>query len=329
MKYTIISIGGVTRDITFLTNEGILIDNHHDVLRQKLLAFEYGAKIQVKQFYSLFGGGAANAAMNFSRSGFSTACLACVGDDDNGRQIVKHLKEHKIATRLISINKKNTTGLSCILVSKEGERIIFSNRSANNSLEIKIPEKKILRRANWLYLTSLSGDWLASLRSVFALKGPKIAWNPGSLQCQAGLKVLAPFLKRTDILYVNKDEAIEMVISDSKYKTKNEGFLNNTKNLLSILQAAGPKVIVITDGSNGADVYDSVNFYHQNIFKEKKRVDMTGVGDAFNSSFLIGMSLTEGDIQKSLYLGARNTASKIAHFGAQNGLIDLRKLIKK
>jgi len=51
MKYQIITIGGATRDITFFTKEGILIDNHRDVLRQKLLAFEYGAKIRVDRFH--------------------------------------------------------------------------------------------------------------------------------------------------------------------------------------------------------------------------------------------------------------------------------------
>jgi len=41
MKYDIITIGGATEDITFYTKEGVLIDNKKDVLRQKLLAFEY------------------------------------------------------------------------------------------------------------------------------------------------------------------------------------------------------------------------------------------------------------------------------------------------
>jgi len=328
MKYQIISIGGATRDITFFTDEGILIDNHHDILRQKLLAFEHGAKIQVKQLHNLFGGGATNSAINFAHSGFKVACLACVGDDDSGRQIIEHLKNNKIFTELIAVDKKHHTGLSCILVAKRGERIIFSNRSANNNLDIKAREKNILKEANWLYLTSLSGDWLKVIKNIFSFRGPKMAWNPGSLQCQAGLKVLAPFLKKTNILCVNKDEAIELVISDPHYKNKNKKFLNTIKNLLVILKKFGPEIVVITDGSNGADAYDGQNFYHQGIFKERKRVDMTGVGDAFNSSFTIGLALTKGNIQKSLYLGAKNTASKIAHFGAQNGLIDLRNLIK-
>lgn len=329
MKYKIISIGGATRDITFFTKEGILIDNHRDILRQKLLAFEYGAKIQVDNFHNLFGGGATNSAINFARSGFKTACLVCVGDDDSGQQIIKHLKNNKISTELVVVKKNKETGLSCILVSEGGERIIFSNRLANSDLKIEAREKGLLEKSEWLYVASLSGGWLSVARKIFSVSGPKIAWNPGSLQYQAGIKVLAPFLKRTNILCVNKDEAIELVLSDTTYHGKHPDFLNDVKNLLLILKQTGPEIVVITDGANGADAYNGKNFYHQGIFREKKRIDMTGVGDAFNSSFVIGMSLTKGNIRKSLYLGAKNTASKIAHFGAQNGLVDLRKLIKK
>lgn len=125
---------------------------------------------------------------------------------------------------------------------------------------------------------------------------------------------------------MNKDEAIELVLSDERYAKKKAAFLNNIENLLVILKEAGPKMVLITSGSDGADVYDGNKFYHQAIFKEKKRVDITGVGDAFNSSFIAGLELTGGNIKKSLVMSAKNAASKIAHFGAQGGLLDLRRM---
>lgn len=326
MKYQIITIGGATRDITFLTTDGILIDNHRDVLRQKLLAFEYGAKIKVDRFHSLFGGGAANAAVNFATSGFKTACLARVGADDSGRAIISNLRNHKVATALISSDKRLETGLSFILVATGGERIIFTARAANNDLEINKQEEKLLSQADWLYLASLSGNWMSSARKIFSLNKPKIAWNPGASQYQAGLKKLAPFLKRTSVFCINKDEAIELVLSDSRYRGQSPAFLNSVKNLLVALKATGPEIVLITGGPDGADVYDGKDFYHQDILKEKKRLDITGVGDVFNSSFVAGLKLSGGDIKRALYLGARNTASKIAYFGAQSGLLDLRKV---
>jgi len=328
MIYDIITIGGATRDISFFTNEGILIDNHRDLLRQKLLAFEYGAKLKVDNFYNLFGGGAANAAVNFATSGFKTACLARVGEDNNGRDIINNLRERGVSTKLTRIDKKASTGVSFILVTDSGERIIFTNRSANNDLVIRAEEIKAVRQARNLYIASLSGNWQAVLRSIFKNSSARIAWNPGVSQYQAGLKKLSPFLKKTDVFCVNKDEAIELVLSDARYSNKKPAFLNKVENLLLALYEFGPRLVLITSGKDGADVYDGQSFYHQDVLREKKRVDITGVGDAFNSSFVAALELTDGDIKKSLYAGARNTAAKIAYFGAQNGLLDLRKIIK-
>ena len=51
MKYDFLSIGGMTEDLVFFTDEGILLDNKDDILRQKLLAFEYGAKINSQNLF--------------------------------------------------------------------------------------------------------------------------------------------------------------------------------------------------------------------------------------------------------------------------------------
>lgn len=327
MKYNIITIGGAMRDITFQTNEGILIDNRHDILRQELLAFENGAKIVVDEFHNLFGGGAANTAVNFAHSGFKTACLTCLGGDLSGKMILANLKQLQVSDKLVQLDKKSNSGLSCILVTDHGERIVFTSRQANDNLKIGTNDIKTMAQADWLYLASLSGDWLKTVKKVFSVKGPKIAWNPGVSQYQAGLKALSPFLKRCSVFCVNKDEAIELVLSDPRHKKKSHEFLDDINNLLEILKAAGPEIVIITNGALGAHAYDGNKFYYQKVFKEKNRVDMTGVGDAFNSSVVIGLALSDNNIKQALYLGAKNTAAKIAHFGAQNGLLDLRKLI--
>ena len=57
MAYDMITIGGATEDITFYTAEGLLINNKKDLTKQKLLAFEYGAKIKIDKSFSGFGGG--------------------------------------------------------------------------------------------------------------------------------------------------------------------------------------------------------------------------------------------------------------------------------
>ena len=48
--YDFLTVGSVTRDISFFSDEGLVLDNRHDLLRQQVLAFELGAKIVVEDF---------------------------------------------------------------------------------------------------------------------------------------------------------------------------------------------------------------------------------------------------------------------------------------
>ena len=116
MKYDFITIGGATRDISFFTDSGVLVNNKKDILRQQLIGFESGAKIKVDKFYYAFGGGAANASVCLANFGLKTACFASVGKDENGTLIIRNLKNHKVYTRLIKINSTEESGSSFVLI---------------------------------------------------------------------------------------------------------------------------------------------------------------------------------------------------------------------
>lgn len=320
MNYDFITIGGATEDITFYTDEGILINNKKDPLKQKLLAFEYGAKIKVDRSFAGFGGGAANAAVSLANFNFKTACLCAIGADSRGQRILDNFKKRGVDTSLAQ-KVNGETGFSFLLVGPANEHIVFSNRAANDQLSITNYQLRIIAKSNWLYLTSLSGAWQANLDKIFSVQGVKIAWNPGHRQILTGLKFLDKYFKRAECLIVNKDEAIELAMSLKKYKAKDRVFLNKVKNLLLILSSFGPKIVVITSGKQGADAIAAGKFYHQPIVKEKERADTTGVGDAFGSAFVAGLELYEQDIKKSLFLASKNAASVVSIAGAQNGLL--------
>ncbi len=328
MKYDVVTIGGATEDITFSTTEGVLINNKKDILRQKLLAFEYGAKIKIDSSYSSFGGGAANAAVCFSRLGFKVASLVALGKDSRSQRVIKNLQNQRVNTSLVQKVSGAETGYSFLLVGPSNEHIVFSNRAANNELRITNYELRNLKQTKWIYLTSLSGSWQKNLDKIFSVKTVNIAWNPGHRQILTGIKIIGQYLAKTTVLIVNKDEAIELVLSIKGYKNKKSKYFRNSRNLLLALKSIGIKIIVITNGKNGADVYDGQTIYHQGVIKERKRVNTTGVGDAFGSSFIAGLELFNGNIKKAMYLGALNTSSVVSHSGAQNGLLTKRDIIK-
>jgi sugar/nucleoside kinase (ribokinase family) len=231
MQYDFITIGGATEDITMNTNEGVLLNNKKDITRQKLLAFEFGAKIKIEKTLSTYGGGAANTAVNFSRLGFKTLSLISVGDDDRGQKVINNLLKQGVDISAIQKYKGKETGFSFNLVGPGNEHIIFSNRGTNDLLQISGKEISKLIDTKWIYITSLSGEWEKSLKKIFSVRKVKFAWNPGGRQIKLGFKVLKNYFAKTDILCVNKDEAIELAISDPRYKNKTAVFLKNFEKL--------------------------------------------------------------------------------------------------
>ncbi len=328
MKYDFITIGGTTEDITVYTREGMVIDNKEDILQQRLIAFEFGAKLRVDKAYTTYGGGAANAAVCLARLGFKVAAMVAIGQDDRGGRVIKNFIKHKVNTDLIQKIKDEVTGFSFLLVGQENEHVVFSNRAANKKLKLDTNEINKLNQASWIYMTSLSGRWREVLSKVFQSKA-KIAWNPGHIQLHAGFKTIGKYLAKTSMLTVNKDEAIELVVTNPNYENKSRSFLNNIRNLLKVLKESISGVVVITNGKYGADAYDGNKFYHQNIFKERWRVDTTGVGDAFGSTLIAGLELFKGDVKKAMKLSVANTASVIGQQGAQNGLLSRRAILSK
>lgn len=333
MKYDFITIGGTTRDISFFTDQGMLIKNPNikDVLRQELLAFEYGAKIKVNNFNYSYGGGSANSAVCLSNFSFKTACLSTIGDDENGRKILENLKERNVDHKLVKTIKKEESGASFILVDPSGERIIFSQRGSNHCLKIDKKDLVQLKKARNVYIASLAGDWYANLKKIFTVakdNGQKVFWNPGMTQLLSGTKKIGPFIEKVTVLALNKDEALQLIHETNVFKEKGEKYFNNSTNLIKEIYKLGPKVSVITLGSKGVVAFDGENIYRRKIIKEKKRVDTTGIGDIFNSSFAAAYVLNNGNIDKALDIALKNAASKIGHLGAQNGLLNYKKLKK-
>jgi sugar/nucleoside kinase (ribokinase family) len=327
MYYDFITIGGACEDLSIFTDEGVLVKNTKDVVRQKMLGFEYGAKIKVKKFLSTPGGGADNTAVALSRLGFRVAILAALGDDDRGRKIIKNLRKEGVDTGFVEVVKNEESGFSPGIVGRDNEHIFFPVRGANEKLHIHQIDQRRLKRAAWLYLTSLSGHWQPVLKKIFSVRGVKIAWNPGGSQIAAGIKTFAPFLARTEMLMVNESEARALVFSDPAYQRKTKSFFDNHRSLAKAISGWGPKLVVITMGEAGALAYDGKKFYRQPVVKAKRYINTIGVGDAFGSTFVGGLELFGGKIKPALKLAARNSSSVVEKYGAQTGLLTRKELL--
>jgi|WetSurMetagenome_2_1015567.scaffolds.fasta_scaffold68982_2 ribokinase len=327
MKYDFITVGGAVEDITFYTEEGVMIENKDDVLKQHLVGFELGAKIRISDIHHFPGGGANNAAVCLARLGFETAMIGAVGEDEYGKKMIKNLADNGVDTRLLKTLPGKETGFTFVVINKGGEHIAFVYRGANSFLTLNDIDAEMFGHTKWTYVSSLSGEWEKVLDKVFAVKDALVAWNPGNSQLAAGAGRLRKYIEKTAVFMVNKDEAIELALSRDEYKDESSDFFNDIKNLLVALKDLGPDAVLITDGEQGADFYDGENFYHQDSLRlpANKIADTTGVGDAFCATFIAGLEMYEIDYEKAMKLAMKNAVANLKEPGAQTGLISMKR----
>lgn len=92
-----------------------------------------------------------------------------------------------------------------------------------------------------------------------------------------GIKEIGNIFKLSHIVFVNKEEAEKLTGFEVKSSV--------TKELLMALSGLGPQISVITDGGNGAYLFDGHKFLSCGIMP-MDAYERTGAGDAFGSGFL-------------------------------------------
>ena len=285
------------------------------------------------------GGGAANSAVTFARQGFSTACVAAVGEDVSGEEVRRGLLRERIDTRFLVTKKRHPTAYAILILSPGGERTILVYRGASEYLEARdIPWKRVA--AKWFYM--FPGSALAATEQALAhakRNGIRVALDPSGPMLKRGSAYFKKLLPSVDVLILNREEGSR--ITGTPY-SKPEAIFKK-------IDAWMPCLAVLTDGKRGVHVSDGVNMYSARIYKEKKVVDRTGAGDAFGSGFVAGLirGLTTNDkrqttkrivgrrssvvgqcilyppaiIERAIRLGSANATSVVEYVGAKEGIL--------
>ncbi|MDD3532086.1 MAG: carbohydrate kinase family protein, partial [Candidatus Shapirobacteria bacterium] len=301
----IITVGSATVDV-FLRSDAFVVNDRG----QESLILS-GGKIEISQREMAVGGGGTNTAAGFSRLGLNCACVSRFGTDWTGNWLKESLKRETFDQRYLRQMEGEETDFSTILLSPTGERIILTFRGKTRVDEDIFPFDA-LPQARWLYLASLEGnvDLLAEI--VDRAKGLKVSivLNPGNLELQHQEK-LAKIFPKVKTLVLNEEEAKLFWGKDYLKKLKN----------------AGPEIVVVTCGKDGA-------YYYQNgeVFREAalggEVVDATGAGDAFSVGLVAGLIWGQS-LPWSVQAGMAESLSVIGQIGPKAGLLTKEELEKK
>ena len=272
--------------------------------------FALGSKIEIKDIVFTSGGGGTNTAVTFARQGLKTACIAAIGNDLNGKEIVNELDREGVNADYFQIGKDDYTAYSVILVHASGERTILSYKGEGQHFDVKkIPFDKL--RASWLFLDSLGGHYdLLETAVQWAVKnGVKLTTNPGGKELAHGLDKLRLLLKHFSVVIMNQEEASNLLGID----------YNKESEIFKAMDEIVDGIFVMTKGPEGVVVSDGKTIYRAGV-PDSPVVERTGAGDGFSAGFVTEY-IRSGDISKAIQFATANASSIVTKYGAKAGIL--------
>ena len=123
------------------------------------------------------GGPAAVAAVALSRLGIKSAIVGTIGDDANGKEVLRIFKKEGVDTSGISVGTSATAG-SVIVASKEHSSRAISTRQPMVQAPINEAAKKLIAQAQWVHVDHLGITRLTEL-GISRGNGPRISFDAG------------------------------------------------------------------------------------------------------------------------------------------------------
>ena len=311
-NHEFIAIGDIITDIFIRLKDASV---HCNVNNENCeICMPFGAKIPYEEVYlTIAAGNVGNASYSAAKFDLDSAVVGSIGDDRNGEECLETLKERKVSTDFVSIQKGIKTNYSYVLWFQDERTILRKHEDFSYTLP-DIGNPKLV------YFSSVSAKAYPFHNEIvdYMEKHPDImfAFQPGSNEIKLGTEKLKRIYERANIFFCNVEEAEEILKTDKL----------DIKEILKRMHDLGPKIVVITDGKKGAYAFDGKDMWKQMPYPDPKPpLERTGAGDAFSSTTAISL-LLGNDLSTALAWGAVNSMSVVQHVGGQKGLLTKEEL---
>ena len=275
------------------------------------MCIAYGEKISVEMDDIQMAGSAPNVAIGLARQGRKAAVLSIMGDDAVALFSKSELEKEGVSSRYVKTRKDIKSSVATVINFK-GERSILAGHA---DVSYRIP--KTFPKTRWVHVSELGSGYEKLYKDLAAQKarrGYKISFNPGVTQIKERKPELMNLIKKTDVLFVNVEEAQKLLKSRSR----------NIQTLVSGLHKLGVKTAFLTDGRQGAYASEIGDIFHLPILPGE-RVEATGAGDSFASGCL-GAIMAGKSIPHAMVWGSINATSVIKYIGGQIGLLSRKEI---
>ncbi len=277
------------------------------------ICFRFGEKIPYESAEICYAvGNSPNVAVGVSKLGVGSSLVSYVGDDFVGKQNIESLMKDGVNIDFIKIVPGMESNYHYVLWYDRERTILVKHTEFPYSFSQDTPEAK------WIYLSSLASNSIDYIKEVmeYINKYPntKLAFQPGTFQLKMGVEVLKEVYERTDILFCNLIEAKRILETEESDVIK----------LMTDLRSLGPKIVIMTDGLDGAYADDGNDVLFVPVYSTAS-IESTGAGDSFASA-LVAALILEKDLKEAMLWGPINSMSVVSYVGAQKGLLSREQL---
>lgn len=233
----------------------------------------FGTKNPVRGHRS-FGGVARNVAENLVRLGIATSLLTIVGDDENGRSLVRHLHDLGADTSQVVVAGGEMTAEYAALLGPDNNLVVgMSDMAIFDRLAIADLDRvwPHLAQASWVFAEcNLSAEVIAALIARKASARFRLAIDAVSTH---KAERLPHDLAGIDLLFLNRDEAAAYL------RHTGRGEPASPEDAARALLEAGARQAIVTMGAEGYVLADDAGVARYPAVTARP-VDVIGAGDA-------------------------------------------------
>jgi fructokinase len=290
---------------------------------KKVRAVAYGEVLwDVFENKKMIGGAPLNVALRMKMLGCEVAMISCVGDDEDGAEILKYVKNLGLETTGIMQSEDFPTGLVNVVLNDKGSA----------TYEIKYPaawDKIVLNDfANTLvdhadvliYGSLVCRDEISrySLEKLLQKKLYKV-FDVNLRKPHYSYEIIQKLMLSADFIKFNDDELLEIsAFLKSPFSSLEE-------NMYFMAENTEAKAICVTRGSHGALLLWKDQLYENQGYTVKV-ADTVGAGDSFLAA-LIASLLTGKKPQKSIDFACA-MGGLVAQSHGANPLISISEIEK-
>lgn len=270
------------------------------------------------RFFKQCGGSACNSLVAAAQLGSKTYFGGKIGDDEDGVLYAHDLSQAGVSHAFLPADQ-GVTGRCLVMVSSDAERTMSTYLGVSDEFSETEINQSVLAKSNWFYIEGYlqTNDH----RTAVVKSAVEYAKQQG---VKIGLSLSDPLVAQlfsenlklvigegVDLIFCNKDEAL--AFTDT----------NNIDHAAKKLKAYAT-TFVITDGENGASVFDGDTLIHV-TGKKARAIDTNGAGDMFAGVFL--HAITSGkSYRKAAELANQAAAMVVERFGPRLDKADFESI---